>query len=158
MNLIVLCAALFVAFLWGLSPVIHKALLTKIDPIVIIVVGGAFYFSMVIGFALWNWKKVRESSVALTSTQLWMLALSSIVAGFGANLIYLYALRQEKSHIISALIYSSPAFSLIFAYLFLKETITLASFTGVILIVAGVVLLSISLSHETAPPLTEEFS
>ena len=44
-----------------------------------------------------------------------------MTTAFLANLLYLMVLKKNQSYIVSALIYSSPVFMFLIAWLFLKE-------------------------------------
>ena len=68
----------------------------------------------------------------------------SIITVFVANLIYVYILKKHEGYVISALVYSSPAFSLLLTYLFLRQKITIYGMIGVLLVVLGVVFLALA--------------
>lgn len=56
--------------------------------------------------------------------------------------MYYYILKDHETSIISALIYSSPVFTLVIAYLFLKERLDIYGFSGILAIIVGVILVS----------------
>jgi drug/metabolite transporter (DMT)-like permease len=66
----------------------------------------------------------------------------SVFTIFMANMIYYYILKNHDSSIISALIYSSPVFTLIIAHLFLKERLDIYGVSGIFAIIIGVILIS----------------
>jgi drug/metabolite transporter (DMT)-like permease len=138
MNGIILCSALFVAFLWGVAPVIHKRVLYTTPVPVVMVIGGAFYMSCLLLFAIYNRKEVVVGIQQLPWSYIFLIGLTSICTAFVANILYFYVLKKYDSYIISALIYSSPIFTLLLAFLFLKENITINGFIGVMLIVVGI--------------------
>lgn len=55
--------------------------------------------------------------------------------------MYYYILEKHHAYVISALVYSSPVFTVLFAHMVLKERVTVLGMAGVLLIVTGVVLL-----------------
>jgi drug/metabolite transporter (DMT)-like permease len=61
---------------------------------------------------------------------------------FLANMMYYYILKNHESSIISALVYSSPVFTLIIAYIFLKERLDIYGISGIFLMILGVILVS----------------
>jgi len=130
--------ALFVAFLWGLTPVIHKHVLNTLDPRTVMVLGSIFYFACVLMFWLWNREIIKNDVKNVKLQHIYWIAITSIVTAFIANVIYLFILKKHDSYIISALIYSCPIFTLVLAYIFLKEHITFTGLIGVFLITAGV--------------------
>lgn len=140
--------ALLIAFLWGLSPVMHKVALTDISPQTTLVVSSAFYTVCTVAFAVYFKDKIAKDVYGgLSMRNILFLAFTSIVCGFFTNILYFSILKQNQSHIVSALIYSSPVFTLIMAYLLLRERITFAGFLGIILITFGVVLVAFN-GHE----------
>jgi len=140
MNVIVI--ALLIAFAWGLSPIIHKSLLKKVDAKVILVISGVMYFACLMIFTYVYMSEIKAGVSKLDVKDIAMITITSILAGFVANFVYLHILQKHSSHVISALIYSSPMFTLVFAYWLLRERISFTGAIGVLLIVAGVVMLA----------------
>ena len=68
--------------------------------------------------------------------------LSAVIAGFFGNWIYMSILEDHDSYIITALVSISPLFTLILAYLFTKEKVTLWGAFGTILIILGILMIS----------------
>jgi drug/metabolite transporter (DMT)-like permease len=56
--------------------------------------------------------------------------------------MYYYILKNHESSIISALVYSSHVFTLIIAYIFLKERLDIYGISGIFLMILGVILVS----------------
>jgi drug/metabolite transporter (DMT)-like permease len=56
--------------------------------------------------------------------------------------MYYYTLKDNETSIISALIYSSPIFTLIFSYLYFKERLDIYGISGILAIIIGVILVS----------------
>ena len=138
----VVLIALFVAFLWGIQPLVQKNLLKNINFKIIMIVGGMFYAGALLLFSVYNWKSVKKDMYALSTKSVAMIGITSIACAFIANLLYLYILKDHKSYVISALIYSSPLFTLLLAHAITGENINVTSICGVLLIVAGVFVLS----------------
>ena len=59
----------------------------------------------------------------------------------------MYLLEDNDSYIITALVCISPFFTLILAYLFTKEKITIYGVLGTIFIVFGILLISYNDKH-----------
>jgi drug/metabolite transporter (DMT)-like permease len=72
------------------------------------------------------------------------MTLSGIIAGFLANYLYFHVVQKHASYVVSALIFSSPFFTFVISYLFLKEDMTWMSVLGVFFIIVGIVLLGVS--------------
>lgn len=140
--------SLFVAALWGIGVVIQKYILYKQDARVFLIAGATFYSFAVAGFVLINWKSLKEASKTLTAVQIFWIAASALVCGFMANLIYLKVLQKNDSYLIAALVSVSPIFTMLFAWLLLKERITGYGVLGVLLVVAGVTCLVVDQKHK----------
>ena len=139
----IIFVSLFVAFLWGATPTIHKHVLNKLQPSTVMAVGGLFYFSCLVLFSFYYWKDISSDLRKNASMMsIFWIASVSIIAGFIANLIYLFVLRKNNSYVISALIYSAPIFTLILSYFLLKEKVSFLGLVGVLLIVGGIVCLA----------------
>lgn len=143
----VLLYALFVSFLWGLQPVLHKHVLNNVDPVAVLVVGGALYSACLLAVAIMHLPLLRHEIKKITPGIFLWLCVTSILCGLVANMIYLYVLKKHRSsYVASALMYTSPAFALLIAYIFLKESVTKMSLLGVALIVTGIVVVTQNIS------------
>lgn len=135
----VILLALLVAFLWGVAPVIHKHVLKSISPHVVLIISGVSYITCLAIFAAIHQRKLIEGIKHIHAKYVLIIALTSIFTAFIANIIYLNVLKHQDSYIISALIYACPVFTLILAYVFLKEKVTLFGGLGVFFIILGVI-------------------
>ena len=134
--------ALFIAFLWGAHPVINKYLLSKYTPFTIMLLASLVYFCLMVTVSIIRMKDLKNDLNKMSSKDAVILTMLAFFAVFIANTLYYYLLKDHPSSIISALIFSSPAFTLILSYLFLKERIRLYGLLGVLSIILGVVLIS----------------
>ena len=141
-----IASGLFVSFLWGLAPVIHKSVLQNVDFRVVMVIGGLFYAVCLVVFALWHRQAIFHSKALKTLTwkSVSMIAFAAIATAFIANLIYFYVLKKHDSYVVSALIYSAPVFTALLAMWLLGERISVMGGVGVLLIVLGIVCLSMN--------------
>jgi len=134
--------ALINSFLWGISPVLHKYLLTKYNWITLLFFSGVVYFILVSILSLLKSKELISDLNKISGRDALVMISLPLLTLFIAQVIYFYILKDNKSSIISALICSSPFFTLIFAYLFLKERLDIYGISGIFAIVMGVVLIS----------------
>ena len=102
------------------------------------------YFGLVIALALTRHKEIYSDWLVMTPMDIWILILLPIFTVFLTNVLYYNILKIHESTIISALIYSSPVFTLIIAYLFLKERLDIYGFSGVCAIILGVILIAMN--------------
>jgi len=131
--------ALFIGFLGGLSPVIHKTLLHKYNQVTIIVLSSFLYASCSLFYGIYYREVIINDLHKITTNDFLIIAFTAIITAFFANILYYNVLKKHDSHIISALIYSSPIFTLILAYLFLHEKIHFFGGLGIFLILFGVI-------------------
>jgi len=134
--------ALFISFLWGLAPVIHKLVLKNVNPITVFILSGVIYAFVMVFFMAWHTDTLKKDIPKIELRDLGLIAFASIIDAFLANLLYYNVLRDHESYIVSALIFSSPVFTLLLGYLFLQEKITLMGALGVFLIILGVICIS----------------
>ena len=142
MDLIYILAALFVSLLWGISPIILKLLAMKFNTITIMVINGLLYFISLIIIFYFNYKTIMKDIPRINKYDLLLLVSTSVFIGLSAQLIYITLLGSFDSYIITALVSVSPLFTLILAYLFMKENITIHGVLGTILVVVGIMLIS----------------
>jgi drug/metabolite transporter (DMT)-like permease len=146
MHFGVVATSLLVSFLWGAAPVIHKFLMSTrpISPETLMVFGSMVYFSCVVVYFYFNHKPIIADLKQASITTLSIMFVSAMFAGFLANLLYFRVIKEHASYVVSALIFSSPFFTLLLSYIFLKEKMSLKSISGVVCIVVGVILLATS--------------
>ena len=144
MQPVIIMIALFVSFLWGVQPILHKYALGTVTPVFIMAASSIVYFICMIFFIAYNFKHlVVQTKLAVTRPNvLLVIVVASFITAFLANLLYLFILRDNSSYAVSALIYSAPAFTLLVSLVFLYEGVTIMGVLGVIAIVCGVILLA----------------
>lgn len=148
MHIEALLIALLISFLWGLSVVIHKTVLNTVRPQTTMVISSIFYMMCTIAYAMYYRREIMHDRSKLNAKAVLYIAFTAIICGFLTNALYFKILQRYESHVISALIYSSPIFTLLMSYLLLKERITMPGFLGVIFIVMGVVMLAFNRSGD----------
>ena len=136
--------ALFIALCWGILPVAHKSILTHLSPITIMLFTAAIYTFLLIIYAAMNTKLIYKDIRNITNKDIIIIVFSAVIATFMGNVLYFTILKNHESSIISALIYSSPIFTLIIAYIFLKERINTIGVFGILFIVLGVICISMN--------------
>lgn len=134
--------ALLVALLWGIQPNIHKYVLGDLNYKTIMVLGFIFYLACMLLFIPFVWKDVVADKPKISTKSVAFIAISSIFCAFLANVLYLFALKHHKSYVVSALVYSSPIFTLFVSALILKERITISGGIGVAFITIGILCLA----------------
>uniref|UniRef100_A0A6C0KUA5 EamA domain-containing protein n=1 Tax=viral metagenome TaxID=1070528 RepID=A0A6C0KUA5_9ZZZZ len=100
------------------------------------------YLFLIIILAINNSKIVSSDVNKITYKDTLILLFLSVFTIFLSSMIYYYILKNHDSSIISALIYSSPVFTLIIAHLFLNERLNIYGISGIFAIIIGVILIS----------------
>ena len=142
MKFIYIILSIFTSFLWGASPVIQKQLLKKFDKKTLML----FYSSANILFvtlmmSFYN-NHLYSDIKSLNIYDIFLVFAYTFFTIFMANLIFLEVLKYNNAHEVAAIEGIYPFFTLLLAYLFLKEKITVFGILGVILVVLGVVCIS----------------
>ena len=136
MILLPLCTA----FCWGLSSVFDKLSMNAFSPVMVFIVGGIVYALVALGLLIYHRNHVKHYFYDYKKYKVaWIYAILAAVCVYGvANLIYYYALNASSTpHIVIALSYSAPIFTLLLSIIVLKEDFSMASIIGVILVVLG---------------------
>lgn len=144
MNLGVLAASLLVAVCWSISPVVYKHVLESVHQSSVIFASAVIYFMLaLIYFFIANAKKniMKDVDKLMQTNILGWLVLANLTVFIG-QIIYVYALDNHKSYVVTALAFTSPLFTLLLAWLLLKEEVSLRAIIGVITIVVGVILVA----------------
>lgn len=136
--------ALLVAAMWGFIPIMEKQLLSYISAKTLLVIFGLFTGIMSIFLGLYYYKDIykdfnnKELIEKVSFKMLFIMVFFYILA----SLIYYILLKDNKSHVVVALTYTTPLFVALFSYLLSKEEITKTSIFGIILIVLGSIIVS----------------
>ncbi len=136
--------SMFVALLWGVSPIAHKTMIGKMDTKMVFILNSVFYTLCIIGYTLYYWNHFKEQAPKLHSKDLYYLGAISIIMSFIPNILYFYLLKEHDSYVVSALVNSAPVFTVLVSYFILKEKISKYGIIGILLIAGGIICLSFS--------------
>jgi drug/metabolite transporter (DMT)-like permease len=129
--------AVIIAFLYGIIPGLIKYILKDVNIITLLLfeaIGVLTFTAIGSLFHIENISKDLQNITWRTSYSIILLCLVVFIANI---LLYLVLFRYD-SYIVSAVISSSPIFSLLASFLFIKESVTFIHLLGVGLIVGGV--------------------
>jgi len=144
MKTIYILMSLFTSFLWGLSPVIQKHLLQKFDKrTLMLFYASANILFIVLLLSFFN-NNLYSDIKTINTYDIFLISTYTFFTIFMANLIFLEVLKYNNSHEVAAIEGIYPFFTLLLAYLFLKEKITAFGILGVILVVLGVICISMN--------------
>ena len=144
MDIVFVALTIFVAFLYGISPILQKHVLKTTHVTVVLVLSSFFYFCAAFVYGIYKWNVMRSGLLKISFTQICILVIVAILTAFIANLLFLTILSNHDSYFVVALVSSAPMFTLAFAYFFLQEHINWLSILGVLLIIIGVIMLSVA--------------
>jgi len=134
--------SLFTSFLWGISPVIQKHLLDKFDKrSLMLFYSSANVIFVTVLLSFYN-NKLYSDIKSVNTYDILLISAYTFFTIFLANLLFLEVLKYNNAHEAAAIEGIYPFFTLLLAYLFLKEKITVFGILGVILVVLGVVCIS----------------
>jgi drug/metabolite transporter (DMT)-like permease len=136
--------ALVVSCLWAIAPIVHKTVFKLgLHPKSMMAFGGFAYFTVLCVWAAFNWKDIRPDVKCLADWRVVaLIGFSAVFTALLSTLIYYRLINEHPAHLVTAITYSSPLFTLILAWWLLKEQITPLGAAGVFLIVLGVLLIS----------------
>lgn len=135
--------ALFISFLWGIQNVIHKNLLDHISGLSLMFYSTIIYAVLITITAYYNKSIMIKDFKKINLRIVSILFFTTVFTLYLTNILYYYILKSHETSIISALVYSAPAFTVIFAYLFLNEKLSLCGLMGIICIIIGTILINI---------------
>jgi drug/metabolite transporter (DMT)-like permease len=143
--------AIFIAFIFGVSPIIHKYIFNTVPsmtPQLLFIFGGITYFLFTIVYALYERQPILDNIKTIPLSTIVIFLVGSSMSFF-ANYLYFNIISKNASYLVSSLIFISPLFTLALSYLLLNEQITLMSVIGVLFIVSGVIIVAISSKKPT---------
>ncbi len=145
MNKVELIAwSLLVAFVWGLSPILNKKLIKDGLPVEFIFAAVAVCYALCVTvFILFNRRLIMAGLRKASMSHYATIVAIGVLSAFIGNIVFIKLLSKHRdSYVVTALTFISPVFTLALAYLFLKEEVTLISGLGVLLVVAGIVMVA----------------
>ena len=108
----------------------------------VLVLDGLLYFLFLLLFGYKYYDKIIKDIPKIDAIDASLMFFTAVITGLMGNLIYMLLLEGYDSYIITALVSISPFFTLVLAYLFTKEKITIWGLMGTVLIVAGILMIS----------------
>jgi len=135
--------ALLISLLWGTSPLVYKHLLSRYNPITIIIFSGVIYAACVFVFGCFHMNILLEDYNRMNGNDIWWIALTAIFAVFIANVLQITVLKDANASVVSPIIYTCPIFTLLLAYMFFNAEPNRYCILGVLLIVLGVLCISV---------------
>lgn len=124
------------ALCWGLSPILEKMGLAKVDPLIAITI-RSFAISIVLAVIMTVTGRIKDL-IAVDTKGLLIFASSGILAGLLGMWTYFAVLKLQPVSRIIPIVAAYPLITVVLSLLILKEGVTLAHILGTVLIIAGI--------------------
>ena len=137
-------AALIAAGLWGGANVLDKMAVDAIGTDLAFVIMAGVYAVVCLGTAAFRWTDVRSGLAKLDAPTFALAAASGLAASFGTLAFFRAVQAGTEVHVVSAIAYTAPIFTLLFASLIARyrKRIVPRHIAGLLMVVAGVALVS----------------
>jgi hypothetical protein len=100
-----------------------------------------FYFLLTLMF-VGKYKDKVATDVRSMAAPMILLILFAVILSFTANYLYYRLMESHDMTITTALVSTAPLFLALYAYLVLKQSMSLKNLAGIATIVGGIILLS----------------
>ncbi len=128
------------AIVWSTAPLIFKiGLKGGVPPIV-----GIFIHNLTATIFALIFILLTRESMSYPARDLAVISFGGFVSGFLGLLLYYKAIKLGDVSLVAPVVASSPLWASLLAFAFLGEPFSLLRLTGAILVVAGVILITLS--------------
>jgi len=133
---VVILLLIITALLWGITPILEKVGLTKVDPLIGVTIRSTIVTAglLILTFLLGKGRALVE----LDGKSVLIFGASGIMAGLLGMWTYFMALKMEATSKIVPIAACYPLVTALLSVLILKEGITLPRVIGTALIVCGI--------------------
>lgn len=131
--------AFVIAFLWGISPVLFKYILSKnIPPYIIILTQASVYFLTSIIYIIVYERDDIYGDIQKNSKYIPFLIVISFFSVYVANVVYIFALDNKANvNIMSLIVSLAPVITLIASFLIFQEILPIKVLIGFLIIFIG---------------------
>ena len=131
--------AFVIAFIWGISPVLFKYILSKnIPPYIIILTQASVYFLTSIIYIIVYERNNIYGDIQKNSKYIPFLIVISFFSVYVANVLYIFALDNKANvNIMSLIVSLAPVITLIASFLILQEILPIKVLIGFLIIFIG---------------------
>jgi drug/metabolite transporter (DMT)-like permease len=137
-------AYILIFLIYGTRPVLYKYIVPYIQVESMILISGMFYFILAIFYVYFTKpSKLIQDIRTMNKTPslyvwLWLTALLGLIATH----FYLDLLKDSSAFLLTAVLSAYPLVTAVTGYLFLNEVITRKQLIGMLVIIAGVMILN----------------
>ncbi len=124
---------------WGISYALLKPITSAVGPIM-----ALFLLKILAVTALFSWTCVTKTKVSFPAKMIFLFLAVAGLLDFSAYLAFNFSLNTQYVSVVSAIVATAPAITIALAYVFLKERIVRNQKFGIIAILVGLVLISLT--------------
>ena len=135
---------ILIFLIYGTRPVLYKYIVPYIQVESMILISGMFYFILAIFYVYFTKpsKLVHDIRIMNKTPSLYAWLWLTALLGLIATHFYLDLLKDSSAFLLTAVLSAYPLVTAATAYLFLNEVITRRQFVGMLVIIAGVMILN----------------
>ena len=135
---------ILIFLIYGTRPILYKYIVPYINVESIILISGMFYLMLAVFYIYITkpTKLMHDVRIMNKNPQLYIWLCLSALFGLVATHFYLDILKDSSAVLITALFSAYPLVTATAGYLFLNEVITRKQFIGMVIIIAGVILMN----------------
>lgn len=135
-------AVLGTSLCWACGVAVYKIILANMDPFLLASVRMLFVLPVLGLFTILPFG-TRSSTGYLTRFNVLTMFVSGLIAIGVGDTLYLIGLETTKANVVAPLASTTPLFAAVIAILFLKEEISKRVVVGILLVTAGIMLLTL---------------
>ena len=135
---------ILIFLIYGTRPVLYKYIVPYIHVESMILISGVFYLILAIFYVYFTkpTKLIQDIRIMNKTPSLHLALWFTALLGLIATHFYLDLLKDSSAVLLTAVLSAYPLVTAAAAYLFLNEVITRKQFVGMLVIVAGVMILN----------------
>jgi drug/metabolite transporter (DMT)-like permease len=137
---------ILIFLIYGTRPILYKYIVPYIHVESMILISGMFYLMLAVFYIYFTkpTNLVHDLRIMNKRPQLYFWLCLTAVLGLTATHFYLDLLKDSSAVLITALFSAYPLVTALAGYLFLNEVITRKQLIGMVVIIAGVMLMNLS--------------
>lgn len=129
---------LLTVLFWGAAPIFDKIVLRSLSPVLATMMRSILLATMFTGFVFASGQ--TKGLLALNWRLLGLIAIAGLLGGGLGQVAYYIALKSERAALVVPLAAAYPVVTMLLGVSLLGEALSLIRAVGVLLVVAGVVL------------------
>ena len=138
-------AYVLIFLIYGTRPILYKYILPYIQVESIVLISGLFYLVLAVFYILFTkpTKLLQDVRIMNKNPKLYIWLWLTALLGLIATHFYLDLLKDSSAFLVTAMLPAYPLVTAAAGYLFLNEVITRKQLIGMIVIIAGVMILNL---------------